>query len=128
MINSQRLQKYLGNTAVYIILTFFALVMLFPFLVMLFTSFKQVEDTFVFPPRLLPREPITMEIAGFDEPLPIYNVDVNGEQREYVLVERSVKVADYAAPDDLDTTYLRESDLVQPTGGVDNPQTILVNG
>ncbi len=128
MFNSQRLRKYLGNTAVYIILTFFALIMLYPFLVMLFTSFKQVEDTYRFPPRLLPREPITMEVAGFDEPLPLYYVDVNGEQHEYALVERSVRVADYAAPDNPDTTYLREVALVQPTGGDDNPQTITVNG
>jgi multiple sugar transport system permease protein len=128
MINSQRLRKYLGNTAVYIILTFFALIMLFPFLVMLFTSFKQVEDTYRFPPRLLPREPVTMEVAGFDEPLPLYYVDVNGEQREYVLVERSVRVADYAAPENLDATYLREVALMQPTGGADNPQTVTING
>ena len=95
MLNSQRLQKYLGHTAIYLILTFFALVMLFPFLVMLFTSFKYVDDTFRFPPRLLPHEPITMEVAGFDEPLPLYLIDVNGEQQEYVLIERSVRVAYY---------------------------------
>jgi ABC-type glycerol-3-phosphate transport system permease component len=128
MINSQRLRKYLGNTAVYIILTFFALVMLFPFLVMLFTSFKQVEDTFRFPPRLLPHTPVTMEVTGFDEPLPLYYVDVNGEQREYVLVKRSVRVANYAAPDNPDVTYLREDTLVQPTGGADNPQTVTIDG
>ncbi|MCB9418230.1 MAG: carbohydrate ABC transporter permease [Ardenticatenaceae bacterium] len=128
MINSQRLQKYLGNTAVYIILSFFAFVMLFPFLVMLFTSFKYVEDTYRFPPRLLPRKPVTMEITGFDEPLPLYYVDVNGEQREYVLIERTVRVAYYAAPDKPDITYLREVSLVQPTGGVGNPQATIVNG
>jgi multiple sugar transport system permease protein len=128
MFSSQRLQKYLGHTAIYLILTFFAFVMLFPFLVMLFTSFKFVDDTFRFPPRLLPREPITMVVDGFDEPLPVYYVDVDGEQQEYVLVERSVKVADFAAPDDLETTYLREVDLVQPTGGADNPQTVVIDG
>lgn len=128
MFNSQRLRKYLGNTAVYLILTFFAFIMLFPFLVMLFTSFKQVEDTFRFPPRLLPHEPITREVAGFDKPLPVYYVEVNGEQREYVLVERSVRVADYATPENLDATYLREVALVPPTGGADNPQTVTVNG
>ncbi len=128
MFNSQRLRKYLANTAVYTILTIFALIMLFPFLVMLFTSFKQVEDTFRFPPRLLPRKSVTMEVAGFDEPLPLYFVDVNGEQREYVLIERTVRVAYYADPNKPDVTYMRETSLVQPTGGTDNPQTITVNG
>lgn len=128
MINSQRLQKYLGNTAVYIILTFFAFVMLFPFLVMLFTSFKYVEDTYRFPPRLLPHKPVTMEITGYDDPLPLYYVDINNQQHEYVLIERTVRVAYYATPDNPNVTYLREVSLVQPTGGTDNPQTVTVNG
>jgi multiple sugar transport system permease protein len=129
MKQSYRLQTIIGRIAVYFILTFFALIMLFPFLVMLFTSFKEVGDTFRFPPRLLPKEILSAEVAGFDEPLPLYYADVNGSQREYVLIERSVRVGEFAAPDALDTTYFRELELVVPTGGdAENPQMVTVAG
>ena len=99
MKGSMKARTLLGQTAVYAILTFFALVMIFPFLVMLFTSFKQVEDTYRFPPRLLPKVPVSAEVEGFDEPLPLYIVEDADGRHEYVLIERSVRVGDYAAPD-----------------------------
>jgi len=123
MKGSIKARTYLGNTAVYAILTFFALIMIFPFLVMLFTSFKQVEDTYRFPPRLLPKVPVSTEVEGFDEPLPLYIVEDEDGQHEYVLIERSVKVGEYAAPDNLEETYQREVDLVTATG-----ETAVVDG
>jgi ABC-type glycerol-3-phosphate transport system permease component len=59
---------------IYAILTIFALIMLFPFLVMLFTSLKTPADTFSYPPRLFPVEQVTAAVAGFDRPLPLYHV------------------------------------------------------
>lgn len=123
MFDSLKLRKYMGHTAVYAILSFFALVMLFPFLVMLFTSFKQVEDTYRFPPRLLPKVPVSVEVEGFDEPLPMYVVEDEAGRHEYVLIERSVKVGYYATPDNVDETVLRELDEVTETG-----ETVMVAG
>ncbi|KAA3642149.1 MAG: carbohydrate ABC transporter permease [Chloroflexi bacterium] len=128
MQSSMRLNTLLKNTVVYIVLGLFAGVMVFPFLVMLFTSLKVVEDTYNFPPRLLPRQQITMQVDGFEEPLPLYYVDQDAQRSEYVLIERSVRVANYAEPDDMATTYLREVDQVTPTGGEAAPQTIMVDG
>lgn len=125
MLPSQRLRKLLGYGVIYFTLTFFALVMLFPFLVMLFTSFKEVADTFNFPPRLLPRVPVSAEVMGFAQPLPLYNVAYAGDEREFVLLERTVRVGYFATPQDQDTTYLRELDLAPPSAG---EATILVNG
>ena len=65
-MSTYRIGIFLRNLLLYITLTFFALVMLFPFLVMLFTSLKEANDTYRFPPKLLPRAPITMEIEGFE--------------------------------------------------------------
>lgn len=123
MFASQRLRKWLGYSAIYLTLTFFALVMLFPFLVMLFTSFKQVSDTFIFPPRLLPRVPVSAEVAGFEQPLPLYRVEFEGDTSEFVLLERSVRVGYFAPPANLETTYLRELDQAPATG-----ETAVVNG
>jgi len=84
---------------------------------MVFTSLKEANDTYRYPPKMLPRAPITLDVDGFDEPLPVYYVDYQGSQAEFVLIEKTVKVGEYAAPDSLDVTYIRELDLVMPTGG-----------
>ena len=116
-MTTYRIGIFLRNLLLYITLTFFAFAMLFPFLVMLFTSLKEANDTYRFPPKLLPRAPITMEVEGFEEVLPVYKVDYKGAQEEFVLIEKSVKVGEYAAPNKLDVTYIRELDLVTETDG-----------
>jgi ABC-type glycerol-3-phosphate transport system permease component len=127
-MTTYRIGIFLRNLLLYITLTFFAFVMLFPFLVMLFTSFKEAGDTYRFPPKLLPRAPITMEIEGFEEPLPMYFVDFEGSREEFVLIEKTIKVGEYAAPDNLGQLHIRELDLVTPTGGEENPETIVYEG
>jgi multiple sugar transport system permease protein len=98
--------------------------MIFPFLVMLFTSFKYVEDTFRFPPRLLPREAIKKEVPGFDEPLPLYLIEYQGNREEFVLIERSVKVGYFARPNNLEETFLFELSGLD----LDNPKTARIQG
>jgi ABC-type glycerol-3-phosphate transport system permease component len=127
-MSSYRISTFLGRLVLYIILTLFAFIMLFPFLVMLTTSFKEASDTYRFPPKLLPREPVTMEVAGFDEPLPLYYVEYEGQRDQFVLIEEGIRVGEFAAPDQPDATYVVELDLIEPTGGEANPQTILFNG
>ena len=127
-LKSYRLTRFLSNFAVYFILTFFALVMLFPFLYMLSTSFKLPADTFRYPPRMFPRDPSTTDVAGFDEPLPLYYVEYEGEQREFALAQSNIKIGVYASPDDPGTTYERRLTEVSPTGGAMNQQTVTING
>ncbi|MCP4141193.1 MAG: carbohydrate ABC transporter permease [Chloroflexi bacterium] len=116
-MSTYRIGIFLRNLLLYITLTFFAFAMLFPFLVMVFTSLKEASDSYRFPPKLLPRAPITMAVEGYDEELPLYFVDFEGSQEEFVLVEKTVKVGEYAAPDQLDMTYIRELELVTETSG-----------
>lgn len=127
-MTTYRIGIFLRNLLLYITLTFFAFVMLFPFLVMLFTSLKEAGDTYRFPPKLLPREPITLNVEGYDEPLPVYKVNYNGSQEEFVLIQKTVKVGEFAAPDNLGETYIRELDFVVPTGGEENPETFVYEG
>jgi len=125
---SYRLRRFLGNFVIYFVLTFFALVMIFPFLYMLTTSFKIPSDTFRYPPRMLPRDPIEITVTGYDHPLPLYYVEVDGQQKQYALTKSNIKVGTYAPPDDLDSTVERYLAEVRPTGGAMNPQSITVNG
>ncbi|MBI5296477.1 MAG: carbohydrate ABC transporter permease [Chloroflexi bacterium] len=127
-IQSYRLVRFLNNFFLYLILTFFALVMIFPFLYMLTTSFKTPADTFRYPPRMMPRNAVTTTVAGYDEPLPLYYVDVDGQQKQYALAKSNIKVGTYAPASDLTSTVERYLTEVKPTGGATNQQKVEVNG
>jgi len=73
--------------------------MLFPFLFMFFTSLKQSQDTFNFPPRLLPRNQTYISVPGFEEPLKLYLLeDANGIMREFALSRDIVQVGVFRDP------------------------------
>lgn len=127
-IESYRFLQFLNKFAVYFLLTFFAVVMIFPFLYMLATSFKVPADTFRYPPRMLPRDPVTATVIGFDKPLPLYYVEVDGQRLEYALSKSNIKVGTYAPADNLDATVERYLTEVKPTGGAMNQQKVTVNG
>lgn len=123
MTISNQTRSRIGYFFIYILLLLFAFIMLFPFLVMMFTSTKQVEDTFRYPPRLLPRQPITETVEGFDEPLPLYIVETENGREEFVLVERSVRVGEFADPATPEDTIVVELDAAEETG-----ETVTVAG
>ncbi len=127
-IQSYRFLQFFNKFITYFVLTFFALVMIFPFAYMLATSFKIPADTFRYPPRMLPRNPVTIEVSGYDEPLPLYYVGVDGAQKEYALAKSNIKVGTYAPAADLTATVERYLTEVKPTGGATNQQKVEVNG
>ncbi len=127
-IQSYRVVQFLSKFSVYFILTFFAFIMLFPFVYMLATSFKIPADTFRYPPRILPRDPVTLQVEGYDEPLPLYYVEIDGVRKEYALAKSNIKVGTYAPADNLEATVERYLTEVKPTGGVTNQQKVTVNG
>lgn len=128
IFKSYHLGTLIRNLAVYATLTFFALVMLFPFLYMLTTSFKTPADTFRYPPRMLPRDPASIEVAGFDRPLPLYYVTHNGQEREFALAQSNLRTGTFAPADNLQASVERMLADVRPTGGEGSQQTIIVNG
>ena len=131
-MESFRLTTALKNGATYLVLAFFALVMLFPFVFMLATSFKEPKDTFRYPPRLLPREAITILPAEIglegEEPLPLYNIELDGETRQMALVESSIRVGVFAPPDAPDQTVQRRPTEVDPVGGFVNQEKVIIDG
>jgi ABC-type glycerol-3-phosphate transport system permease component len=127
-IKSYRLTTFLRNLAVYTVLTFFALIMLFPFLYMLTTSLKTPADTFRYPPRMLPRTSETVEVPGYEQPLPLYHVIHNGVEREFALLESNIRVGMYAPPENLSASVERQLSEVSPSGGAMSQQTALVDG
>jgi multiple sugar transport system permease protein len=126
-IQSYRFLQFLNKFLVYFVLTFFALVMIFPFLYMLTTSLKIPADTFRYPPRLMPRDPASVTVAGFDKPLPLYYVEVDGQKQEYALAKSNIKFGTYTPADNVTATVERFVAEVTPTGG-ENQLTVSVNG
>lgn len=122
-MKSYRITTFLKNLSMYAILTFFALVMLFPFLYMLTTSLKLPADTFRYPPRLLPREPAFIELEGYPNKLPLYYVEKDGQRREFALVRSNIPIGTFAPPENLSSGVERFLSEVTPTG-----QTVMVNG
>jgi multiple sugar transport system permease protein len=122
-IRSYRLIRFLKNLSIYLILSFFALVMLFPFLYMLATSLKLPADTFRYPPRLLPREPVLIEVQGYPDKLPLYYVEMDGARREFALVRSNIPIGRFAPADNPSAVVERFLSEVAPTG-----QTVTING
>ncbi len=122
-MKSYRVITFLKNLSIYAILTFFALVMLFPFFYMLATSLKLPADTFRYPPRLLPREPAFTEVKGYPGKLPLYYVELDGDRREFALVRSNIRIGTFAPADNPSAVVERFLSDVAPTG-----QTVTVNG
>ncbi|MBP7691455.1 MAG: carbohydrate ABC transporter permease [Anaerolineales bacterium] len=125
---SYRLTQVLQTGLIYLVLTFFGVVMVFPFIVMVTTSLKEPADSYAYPPRLLPQDPQTVAVAGFDDPLPLYDVPLAGGPRRLALAGTDARVGVYAQPADLTQTYERSLRDVDPAGGALNQKTVTVNG
>ena len=122
-MQSYKTKETIKNIFVYAILIFFALIMLFPFIFMLTTSFKEPKDTFNYPPRLLPRTGLTTEAEG--EELPLYLLtDENGEQKEYALVESNIRINIYANLANPEETFERQQTEASPKGGFVNQEKV----
>ncbi len=82
----------------YAVLLAFAGVMLFPFFYMAATALKTPEDTFRYPPKILPRSPATAEVGGEQVALFTVAVPGRGEQTAY-LADSGVEAGLFAPPD-----------------------------
>jgi multiple sugar transport system permease protein len=129
------------NIFVYVFLTVIAFFLLFPFLYMVFTSLKTATDVTRFPPRLLPYSALTTEYNG--EQVPLYSLEVNGQQRTMVDSGESVRFGFFTTADLINVAEPRQSGLitqvpidqatdtgrVENVGGTDFPvYSVEVNG
>lgn len=76
------------DTLTYLYLAVGTLVMFGPVLWVVLSSFKTQAQLVEFPPRLLPYAQETVAVEGYDEPLPLYRVVVDGEERVLAQIRR----------------------------------------
>ena len=115
----QRLRKLLrtivGRGGAYLILASVAAIMLFPFVYMAAGAVKTPDDTFRYPPKILPRSPALTEIAG--DLVEVYSVEVPGSgAQSAVLAESGIRAGLFAEPDDPEITIAWPLDLATETG------------
>lgn len=111
----RRVRTFIGRTGIYLLLTFFAGIMVFPFVYMAASALKTPEDTFRYPPKILPRVPETLAVDG--EELPVFSLPVDGVDREVVLAESGVEAGVFVEPDDPENVVVSwPLALVEDTG------------
>ncbi len=123
-----RLRAWVANGLTYLVLLVFAFIMLFPFITMLTTSLKTPTDTFRYPPRLLPRDPVSVEVVGFEGEKPLYYVTYRGRQEQFALVESNVPAGIFVDPANPAFTVVRRLALVSPVGGAEAQETVVIDG
>ena len=109
--NSVKMIRLWGTRAIaYFLLTFFALVMLFPFIYMMSTSLKTSDDVFTYPPRVLPYSPVTEEFNGED--IASYEFEIEGETRIMVVTGEKRNFGYFTTEDLLNVDDPRASEIV----------------
>lgn len=119
-MKSRRPSAVIGTYAVLIVV---AVIILFPFVITVATSLKDSKDVFNYPPRVLPHRAVTRAIAGSDEAVPLYRLQVDGKEREVVKVADGISASIYRDPANPSASVLAE-----PADASDTGRTATVNG
>jgi alpha-1,4-digalacturonate transport system permease protein len=120
VIGSERRHR-VNRLGLYLGLSAFGILMVFPFAVVAFGSLKDVSDVTRYPPRLLPYTQDRTEVDGEERPL--YRIE--GEER--VLVEQ-IQVGIFAPPDDPSDTVRAPTGDAERRGGFLDTETVEVDG
>ena len=101
----------------YLYLTFGVLLMFGPVVWLVLSSFKTSAEVVKFPPRILPYRQETIEIEGYDEPLPLYEVTLeDGSTAQMAQVRRiglEAQLIDPANPDEIVKVHINDRQPVE---------------
>ena len=107
----------LAQLSVYLILLIAGIVVLVPFILAFFGSFKTAEDFFTYPPRLLPNVAATAQVDGAE--LPMFVVPLpEGGTANLARVENGTSLREFIGVDDPAVVLIAPKDSVTPTGEV----------
>lgn len=115
------LREHSARASVYLILFVAGLIVLIPFLLAFFGSFKTSEDISTYPPRLLPYAPTTATVDGKE--LPLFTVTVGSFSADLAQVAGGGSAGEYRSVATNEQVVFAKEDQVQPTG-----QTVEVGG
>ncbi len=102
------------RVGVYGVLIGFAAIMLFPFVFMVASALKTPEDTFRYPPKILPRSPSVAVVDG--EEVELFSLPTPAGPREVYLAESGVDAGLFVDPENPESTIAWPLELATPTG------------
>lgn len=97
--HQQRKPLHWSAIVTYIYLGLGTLIMFGPVLWLVTSSFKSPAELVKFPPRFLPYRQETVNVAGYDNPLPLYTVTIDGQARQLAQIRRIGIQAQMIDPD-----------------------------
>ena len=83
-----RNQFHVTDIMTYLYLGLSVIIMLGPVAWLIFSSFKSLGEINTFPPRLFPYKQDTVQVAGYDKPLLLFKVNMNGQTFELAEINR----------------------------------------
>ena len=108
---------HITDMITYLYLAFGVLLMFGPVVWLVLSSFKTSAEVVKFPPRLLPYRQETVEIDGYDEPLPLYEVTLeDGSTAVMAQVRRiglEAQLIDPANPDEIVKVHINDRQPVE---------------
>jgi ABC-type glycerol-3-phosphate transport system permease component len=115
-------RSWVAQLSTYTILLIAGIVVLVPFILAFFGSFKTAEDFFTYPPRLLPNVAATANVEGED--LPLFTVPLpDGGTADLARVENGTSLREFIGVDDPTVVVVAPADSATPTG-----ETVTVDG
>jgi multiple sugar transport system permease protein len=103
MIPSRRVNEGVVRIISTILLSIGMLIVITPLVWMLVSALKPRDAVNTFPPQWIPTDQVKVEIKGIDYFL--YNIQVNGEQRQLALLEKDGAIGTFVNPQDPDESY-----------------------
>jgi ABC-type glycerol-3-phosphate transport system permease component len=115
-------RSWVAQLSTYTILLIAGIVVLVPFVLAFFGSFKTAEDFFTYPPRLLPHVAATADVNGED--LPLFTVPLpDGGTANLARVENGTSLREFIGVEDATVVVVAPRDSATPTG-----DTVVVDG
>jgi ABC-type glycerol-3-phosphate transport system permease component len=108
------LREHSARFSVYLILFLAGLIVLIPFLLAFFGSFKTSEDISTYPPRLLPYAPTTATVDG--QEVPLFTVTVGSFSADLAQIAGGGSAGEYRSVATNEQVVFAKEDQVQPTG------------
>jgi len=115
-------RSWASQVTVYVILAVAGIVVLVPFILAFFGSFKTPEDFFTYPPRLLPNVATTVDVNG--EPLSLFTVPLpDGQLAERARISNGTSLREFVGIDDPSVQIIAPRDTLMATG-----DTVMIDG
>lgn len=104
---SERPVDWRSEVVIQVLLFGVGLFVSFPIILAVFTSFKEPQDITNYPPTIIPVRQMRVEVEGFDNPLPLFRVELeDGTVLEWARAGQEGGQARLVNPDNPDATVL----------------------